>query len=264
MGVKKLKRFTVVLTLLICVAGIIVGNLHWNNKISAKTGKVTNPKAEVEAVEKKPVEEKEPEFLEASKHLPKELQEKIKKSTASNEPINLIIFGSVESDDTWSEKIKNEILAHYGENVFNISIVSTGDKTTLDIINDKTYEELNSEADVILFEPPMLKDNGVVGIDNTLENVQTIIDSWKEANNELILMVQPPNPIYGATYYPQEVTQLKDYIESKDIVYLNHWENWPDLNDDKMKDFLTVNGGPNENGNKVWADYLINYFIASN
>ncbi|MGM0876415.1 MAG: SGNH/GDSL hydrolase family protein [Bacillota bacterium] len=261
-----MEKIFVLVTLIVCGIAIIFGNLHWNNKISAQGKKVTNTVEIVDTAQEMPKDEvKQSEILTYTSNLPEELQEKVKNAASSGKPLQLVIYGSNATsteEGAWPDLLSKELNATYGENVFEITVLSN-DKTTRDLVIEKTYEEINElQPDILLFEPSMLKDNGLIGIINTLENIQTMVVAWQDANEEMTLMIQPSNPIYSATYYPSEVSQLKDYAEKNDIIYLNHWENWPDLEDAKMEDHLTKSNEPNKSGNKVWAEYVINYFIA--
>ncbi|WP_338788258.1 hypothetical protein [Metabacillus sp. FJAT-53654] len=254
-----MKKLLVFLTLILCVAVIIFGNLHWNNKISAQGEKVTSTSKSVPLQEEPEIEIDVEKY---SSNLPKNLQDKVSNATSTGKQLKLVIFGTSDAKGAWSEQFSKELKTTYGENVFEVTILSTGDKTTRDVIKDQSYEGINElNPDILLFEPSMLKDNGHIGIENTLDNIQKMVDSWLEANKDMTLMIQPPNPLYAATYYPIEVSQLMAYAEENEMIYLNHWENWPDLDDVEMKDYLT-DSKANESGNKVWAEYLLNYFVA--
>ncbi|KKI89253.1 hypothetical protein WQ54_27230 [Bacillus sp. SA1-12] len=255
-----MKKLLVIVTLIVCGAAIIFGNIHWKNKISAHGEKEKSNSAAVLTEEESNTGN---DTYLYSKNLPEHLQKKIAEAANTGKPVKLVIYGTSSEKGAWSESFSKELQAAYGEDVFAVTVLSTGDKTTRDLVNDDSFEQVNElQPDILLFEPSMLKDNGVVGISNTLENIQTMIASWKAANQNMTLMIQPPNPLYSATYYPKEVAQLQDYSAENKIIYLNHWENWPDLEDVKMEEYLTEDNKANENGNKIWADYLKEYFIA--
>ncbi|WP_368657995.1 hypothetical protein AB3Z07_24310 [Metabacillus halosaccharovorans] len=116
----------------------------------------------------------------------------------------------------------------------------------------KILTSLNKlNPDVLLFEAPMLKDNGIVGISNTLSNLEKMIESWQAANKELVLIVQPPIPLHAAIYYPGEAQQLQQFMGTKGITYLNYWDNWPEIDSFEMKDYLTDDNKANEEGFSV-------------
>lgn len=254
------KKIFVIATLSTCGAAIIFGNIHWENKISVYDGK---EKIDSAAVITKEESNNSIDTYKYSKDLPEPLQKKINDAANTGKPVKLVIYGTSSEKGAWPDQFSKELKAAYGENLFTVTVLSTGDKTSRDLVNDDSYEEVNElQPDILLFEPSMLKDNGVVGISNTLENIQTMITSWNTSNKDMTLILQPPNPLYSAILYPKEVAQLQDYAEKNNIIYLNHWENWPNLEDNKMEDYLTEEGKANENGNKIWSEYLIKYFIA--
>ena len=271
LGETIVKRVYVLVILILCGAAIIYGNLHWNHKISAQ-GEDKATVKETEEVKEEPKNANENVDVAAyTSNLSEDLQAKIKNAKDSGEPLELIIYGSdATSEETgaWPDLLTKKLIDTYGEDIFKITVISEGTQTSRDIVNERSYEEVsNVNPDVILFEPFMLKDNdGLIGMENTIENIEIMMDSWKTANKDVTILIQPPNPLYNANFYPSQVNDLKEYVENEGIVYLNHWEKWPELDDPKMEDYLSKvddqPSQPNGSGNKVWAEYLIEFFIA--
>ena len=252
------------LTLIICGGAILLGNLHWNKKITAHSESVTNAEGKQKEQEK---ETATPDLSSYAAHLPESVQNKIKTAQTSGQPLQFVIYGSdaaAEEEGTWSTQLKSQLENTYGKKIFQVTILSEGDQTTRDVVKAKSYEKVNElKPDIVLFEPFMLKDNsGLIGMDNTLANIETMMESWKSVNEAVSIMIQPPNPLYSAIYYPKQVDQLQEHAEAYKIIYLDHWEVWPDIEDVKMQSYLTEDNKPNDSGNKLWADFLINYFIA--
>ncbi|WP_258523593.1 SGNH/GDSL hydrolase family protein [Priestia megaterium] len=139
------------------------------------------------------------------------------------------------------------------------------DMTTLKFINNGTYKQiLDEKPDVLLFEPFLLNDNGVVGIDNTLENINVIISHLKDQNSDLVTILQPSAPVYKAENYPNDVKALEKFSKENGYEYLNHWTIWPDYRSKDILTFLaTTPGQPNDDGEKRWAKYLKTYFTNS-
>ena len=124
-------------------------------------------------------------------------------------------------------------------------------------------EVIEEQPDLVLFEPFTLKDNGVVAIDDSLENTSAVIAKIKESLPDTSDPAPPPHPLYHATYYPKQVEALQQFAEDNDIPYLNHWEAWPDQNSEEIKEYISEDSSqPSVKGHQVWADYLIDYFIA--
>ncbi|MDQ0231422.1 SGNH/GDSL hydrolase family protein [Metabacillus malikii] len=266
-----MNKLYVLLTLIICGAAIIFGNLHWNDKISAQGEKASPAQKSVVDKEKNEPVHTQIDVAVLSKNLPENVQKKIKQASETKKPLQFVIYGS-DSTPTekgaWPEQLKNKLIESYGEGIFNLTVISEGAKTTREVIDGEGYKEVSKlKPDIVLFEPFMLKDNNaVVGIPNTLANIEDMLEDWKSVNPEVTVFLQPSNPLFNATFYPVQIKDLQDYAAEQKLPYLNHWENWPKLDDEKMNQYLTKQDDqpsvPSEEGHKIWADYLIEYFVA--
>ncbi|MFB5282752.1 SGNH/GDSL hydrolase family protein [Peribacillus sp. Hz7] len=139
----------------------------------------------------------------------------------------------------------------------------TYDLTSTEFVNQEKQKELiEAKADLILFEPLTLKDNGQVAIDDSHAHISTIIQDVTDANEQTTFVIQPPHPLYNATYYPLQVEALKQYATDNNILYLDHWNSWSDQTSDETKALLTEdNELPNKDGYKLWRTYLEDFFI---
>ncbi len=100
-------------------------------------------------------------------------------------------------------------------------------------------------------------------INESLDHVSSVMDSIKSKNPETVFILQPPHPLYNATFYPNQVKALKNYAEAEGIVYLDHWKAWPDYSTEKIKDYLTKDQSePSVKGHEVWAKFVTDYLIA--
>ncbi|QNG60221.1 SGNH/GDSL hydrolase family protein [Bacillus sp. PAMC26568] len=261
-----MKKVWVILTCMICVIIIMAGNLHWQIKTGSKGAqqvlKLVDSSKEQTESEDAPIKE-EPN---ASKNLPKELAAKIKAAQEGGEPVKFVMYGSETTSsepNAWPILLQNKLNEAYGEQVFEIVILSEIDKTSREVINEGLYKKIiEQNPDLVLLEPFLLKDNGEIGILNTLLNVETMVADIKKQNPEATIMLQPPHPLFGAKFYPKEVDEFKKFAEEKEYLYLDHWINWPKGDDEKLNDYLTEDKKPNDQGNKAWAEYLIGYFVA--
>ncbi|MFC0272248.1 SGNH/GDSL hydrolase family protein [Metabacillus herbersteinensis] len=266
-----MKNLLVLLTIILCAGTIVLGNFHWKSKISAEGEKAaTSGKTEVE-IDK--TEEKNKGFEEIElymSNLPKEIQNKIKSSYEKKKPLHLVIYGSESTSKdpgAWPDLLKQELNSTYGKDTFEVTVLSEEGKTTSDTVNEELYEVVNElQADIILYEPAMLKDNSqLVGTDNTLENIDIILESWSARNENVTILIQPPHPLYNAKFYPKEVEKLREHAEQNDLIYLNHWENWPEIDNEELRGLVTEERNkPSQLGNEVWAGYLGEYFVGGN
>ncbi|WP_079506564.1 SGNH/GDSL hydrolase family protein [Mesobacillus jeotgali] len=257
-----MKHFLTICLTIVCFAILVLGNQHWKEKT-----KVTayEDKSGLYKEEKDEAEHVGTEILSYTKKWPVEAQLSYKRAINDKKPYKILIAGSPalgQQSSGWAYILKDKLKETFHETI--VVSVKIYDLNSTQIIEERKYEELAAEkADLILLEPFILKDNGQVTIENSNENINKIIESIKTANLGAIVLLQPANPLFQAKYYPVQVDSLKEYAESNNITYLNHWDAWPDPQSEDIKKFLIGEPGtPNEKGHQLWADYLIDYFIA--
>ncbi len=255
-----MKIWVNVLALLVLIASLVAGKMYWNHQASEQSAVRPN-KIEGSSY----TEGEEASWKEYAQNLPKSVIAKIEQAEKTKKPMKLVIVGSAPKEKvqkTWGTLLKENLKSTYGEDLMDTQIYEYRDMTTLQFINNGTYKQiLDEKPDVLLFEPFLLNDNGVVGIDNTLENITVIISHLKDQNSELVTILQPSAPVYKAENYPNDVKALEEFSKENGYEYLNHWNVWPDY---RSKDILAFLGGipgqPNSDGEKLWAKCLETYF----
>ncbi|WP_404330382.1 SGNH/GDSL hydrolase family protein [Mesobacillus maritimus] len=259
-----MKRFLVTLLALGCIAVLIVGNKHWKEKtfVAAEKGKQEIP-LEVEEPQVDPES-----FLKLTANWPAQAKENYQLALEENRPFTILIAGSTDalgSDETaWSTIVKKELEQTYGETVQ--VIVKSYDLTSKQFKDKDKLEELIAEKpDVTLLEPFTLMDNGNVMISESHQTIEEIMTGLAEEKPEHVLLLQPPNPLYQANYYPVQVDALQKYADEEKIPYLNHWTAWPNPDKKEIQAYLTKDSQsitPSEKGHQAWAEFVLDYFIA--
>ena len=268
-----LKKALVLVVIVLSVATVITGKIHWNNKLyaTAKTSQAEKPDEQLNtAVDEKQEDESENKIeivKKYSRNLPEEIQTKLMEATQTGIPINFIIAGSDSTPDdstAWPALFKKRLEDTYGKDILTITIKEIGDKTSTQVVQEELYQEIiDLSPDILLLEPFILYDNAnLVPLERRLVNITEILGTIKEEVPEVSILLQPANPLHNARYYPNEVNDLEGYAKENNYTYLNHWEAWPDYQSDEIAEYLDANGAPSEKGHKLWADYLSKYFIA--
>lgn len=263
--------FTSILAI-ICVVILILGNIHWGNKTEIKAENNTASASETPPVNEnteEDIEQADPsqleELLSLATNWPEESQVQLQEALEAKKPFKILFVGSDslgEGENSWPSILEQRLTEAYGGIfTFNTFIY---DLNTKEFIEENKQEELAKEkADLILFEPLVLRDNGEVVIETSLEYIGTIMDDVKSKKPTTTFILQPPHPIYNAGFYNVQVGALQDYAEGNGIPYLNHWEAWPETTSTEIQEYLVTNpSGPNEKGHELWAEHLAKYFIA--
>ncbi|NHM30022.1 SGNH/GDSL hydrolase family protein [Neobacillus terrae] len=267
--------FTIVLGIC-CMVILILGQIHWKESTLVSANKPNSPEEQAfdndtsaPKLKSKEINKKQDSsintYLSMAANWPHQAQESFKKSLIDKKLYKVLIVGSNAintSKGSWSSMVAKQLEETYGKKNMKVT-VRTYDLNSMQFINQKKYLELvNESADLVLFEPFTLNDNGEVVMENSLENLSTFMEAFKQKNPSVAFIIQPPHPLYQAKFYPKQVDALKEYAKQDNITYLDHWPVWPDPNSEEIKSYLLADqSGPNEKGNKVWGDFLLNYFI---
>ena len=263
-----MKKALIALTCIVCILCILAGKLHWEKKIDKTVEDAKSSVQSVHAEERtnSPADENHSDDLsKLTANFPESLSEKVLNAVQEGETISIVAMGSdatVSGEGTWTNRLQQRLNEAYGEGVFQLTVKSYGDDLSIEVVQQQKYEEVaDLKPDILLLEPFVLNDNGLVAIENTLDSVEIIINAVKHASEDAVIMLQPPNPIHNATYYPAQVEALQNYAEEQGIIYLNHWTNWPEQTSEDILNYLNEETNtPNEKGHEVWAEYLAKYF----
>lgn len=262
-----MKRMLVLVVAAATVAILIFGNINWSSKTTIDLNKA-NASETSNGGEKKNLAEEQrmKSLLSFAANWPEAALVRFEEALGNGEEFKILFLGSTalgEGDGSWPELVQQGLVNTYGK-VFRFATLSY-DVTSTTFVEEGLEEEIIAEeADLILFEPLTLKDNGKVVIETSWENTETVMDAVKAAKEDTVFILQPPHPLYNASWYRTQVESLEGFANDSSIPYLNHWEAWPETSDQALNDYLVSDrSAPNEEGHKRWAQYLLDYFIAS-
>ena len=194
---------------------------------------------------------------------PNGIAERYQKKKEAGEALTLTLVGSdltSAEQGSWAKLFTDKMMALYGKDI-SITTTSFGVQTSLKFPKEQSYKDLiKQKSDIVLIEPVLLNDNNeIVPMKDTLYVLDQMITAIKAANPEAIILLQPPNPIYKPQKYAEQVKGLEKYASENEIPYVNHWDAWPDVNSEDIKQYV-AELKPNEKGNTTWADYIFDLF----
>lgn len=263
-----MKKISIVLSILLCGIILIFSYTTWKEKI-ASAGKPAEP-----AIASAPAEELKKEADVVSEEKPaidlqaltagmdSQVQEIFLNRKEQGENVQLLVLGSEAMDKGapgYGELLADALETSYAG--FVETKVMSFDGTSEEFLSSNP--ELGSGYDVVLMEPFTLNNNGIVEIETEHLHIQNVFGEILSNESDAVLVLQPPQPIYGAQFYQTQVGALEEFAESRDYAYINHWEQWPSTEDLTLKEYLTEDSNPNNSGATIWADALIAYFIGS-
>jgi hypothetical protein len=173
--------------------------MHWKQKIATvsteeviATTNIENKK--VQKTDEKTSETKDVPIEEITSYLPAEVATKLIAAKETDDTVEIVIVGSEANtmgNRTWPNIFKEKMHETYGELV-NVSVYDIHNVTTEMVVSDELHmEAVNQNTDIVILEPFMLNDNGSVNIDDTLVNIQTIIEDFKAVKRHIFSCSQP-------------------------------------------------------------------------
>ncbi|KMK77397.1 SGNH/GDSL hydrolase family protein [Alkalihalobacillus pseudalcaliphilus] len=183
----------------------------------------------------------------------------------TNAPLQITFFGSESiyspeyEGNNWPEILIAKLVEEVDESYIDATIISTGDRSNLEITNENYMTEvIDSKPDLLLFEPFMRSDNGIVAIEDSLEYLTLYLEQIESELPEITVVLMPSNPIYNPQLYLTQITELKSYADTNRYLYADHWQAWPDILSEDIQNYYEGKY-TNENGHQVWADYMFTF-----
>ncbi len=258
-----MKQWSILILAIACAAVLWLGNQQWKEKVLVKSDP-TSAATTRGTTEQLP--DNEQDLTAYTSNWPEAAQTLFQRAVAEERSFKILLAGSKalgENDTGWAGQLATELKQTYGEAV-DVSVKSY-DMTSLEFIQANKQAELAAEqADLVLLEPFILMNNGEVDNDQAVEHYSMIIAAILAAKPDAVVLLQPANPLSNARFYPRQVEALKAYADTNGLDYLDHWQAWPETEAERLQ--LLADGDPsfpNEAGHKLWAAYLIDYFIAN-
>ncbi len=269
-----MKHLLIIVLAIGCGVILFLGNAHWNERTGLSTQKTEletkesgsnteASKAEAPSNTSKITLE---EFEILSKNWPDAAKKQFELSLQKEAPFKIVLAGSEAlGNDTngWAQLTKAELEKAYGTDSLEV-VIQTYNGTSMDFSAENKAKELAAlKPDLILLEPLTLNDNGEVRIEDSHTHISNWIETVRAENPEAVFIIQPPHPIYQASYYPVQVEELKKYTETNEVPYLDHWTAWPDPQGEEILGYLSEEGDvPNKEGHLLWSKFVNEYLIS--
>lgn len=251
-----MKKISLILLSVLGLALIIYGKSQYDNKIANSTQK------KVETVEVVNTE-----LVDLTENMSNEVKKLVLEKIEQEEKIHILFVGSdaIMTGDAenlpWPLRVKESLDKLYGEGIFEMEVINFKNISTNHLIESEAYKSIYTKhRDIVLFEPLLLNDNGFVKIEDSLANINMVLDAIVAESPQSHVILQPANPIQGADTYRNQVEKLQDFAEENGIEYFSHWEMWPAA--DKLEGYLNGNY-PNNEGQEIWANYVTGYFAGN-
>jgi lysophospholipase L1-like esterase len=260
-----MKNFLTILLGIACIAILYYGHSYWNQRIAlaSNTAPSTSNHTLSEITIKN--EDRYIDLPELTKNWPASSVDKFEQTLNEKKAFKVLFVGSTSIGSENSgvfPLVKKRLIETFGEKNIQVEVMTFNSNST-QLVNNKEQEDIATEkADLIVLEPFILMNNGVVLINDTLVNTTKIMDDITAKNPETSFILQPSYPLYKAKIYPKQVEELKKFAIKNDITYLDHWSAWPDPNTEAIKDYLLPDqSAPSDKGYELWSESILQFLI---
>ncbi|EIM05702.1 hypothetical protein A1A1_14744 [Planococcus antarcticus DSM 14505] len=260
----KLYKIGAVIAVIICVIALVFSYLTWQDKLENVLDKPEEASAQTGDTAKQQPKtvpgDNSVNVEELAGNMDPQVSELLLERTSSDDSLQMLIAGSeaLESGQPgYAERLQSSIEEAYG-NFIEVDVVTVG-RTSEFLVN----VDLSAGYDLVLLEPMTLMNNDRIAIEQEREHIKAFESAMSTQVEDAVLVLHPPQPIYGAGYYLAQVTALEEFAATTGYAYIDHWSAWPDTDDESLQDYLTEDGLPNDQGAELWAERLETYFIAN-
>lgn len=260
----KLYKVGAILAVIICLVVLVFSYLSWQDKLENVLDKPEEANAQSSDKAEKETEtatnDNSVNMEELTATMDPQVQALFSARNSEGGSVKMLIAGSaaLESGEPgYAEQLENSLEEAYG-NFVETDIVSI-EGTSESLAN----VDLSAGYDLVLLEPLTLMNNDRIAIEQEREHIKEFDAAVTAEVEDAVLVLHPPQPIYGAGYYLAQVTALDEFAATNGYAYIDHWSVWPETDDALLKDYLTEDGLPNNKGAQVWAEELQAYFIAN-
>lgn len=265
------------LVVIACVVMLAISYLSWNERVEEAAAEPANrpikqeqPEGENEEEAKseentdaadKPPAPSGDDLSNLTANLPESTVEMLMARMDAGEPVQLLAIGSSSFEapanqlaealnDSYRGWIETDVQAFSG----------TSESFMKDGIGEIDWDK---GFDLVVYEPFTLNNNGLVVIEDEHEDALEVRGRVLKEVEDASFFITPPQPIHEPNYYMTQINALHNFVESRDIPFIDHWDQWPDVSSDDMLEYVNDQYEPTDKGIDAWAESLKAYFIAS-
>ncbi|MFC7365203.1 MULTISPECIES: hypothetical protein [Bhargavaea] len=271
------KGLVTVLVLIACIALLAFSYLSWNAKVKEAGAEPVNrpikqeqPADETDqaegSTEDKKSEDKAAgpspdELTGLTANLPESTVEMLMSRLGEGKTVQLLAVGS-SSFEAPANQLADALSEAYDGWIE--TDVQTFDGTS-EAFMDESFGDIDWDKgyDLVIYEPFTLNNNGLVVIEDEQEDALEVRRQALEEVEDAAFFITPPQPIHEPQYYLTQINSLHQFVESRDIPFIDHWDQWPDVDSDDMLEYVNDQYEPTDQGVEAWAESLKSYFIAS-
>jgi hypothetical protein len=263
-----MKSFLFYTSIVTAIALTIAGHFYYQQKLNTIAEESVIFSSNFETAE--PAAEPEQKTTSEASNEVSGLLKEWTETLEADDALAVTIFGStsVTNDQdqakSWPTLFEATVNSTYQDDASIVTTIVDVDRTASTTVLGENYiqDVVESNPDILLFEPFILNDNSAgIRIEDSLEALSIMLERFKRELPDTTILLMPANPIYGANFYLTQIEQLESFASEQDYLYVDHWGNWPSIDDSDLNNYIE-NGRPTEEGHVLWAEAIVEYVTA--
>ena len=239
----------------VCIVVLVAGQIHWSDKIE----QVSTTRAI--AMEKKMDTNEKLPFRDVTDT---QLKETMEWAAWDHSSARILIagFDSLGTEDSGLAEHLNKALEDSFGDAVTVNLLQYAGNSIDFSAENKVGDYVDFKPDVLIYNPLLHNSNGVEDATMTTNDmIDTVLGALQAENKHLYTILTPPYPIYGSSYDPHEIDDLKEYAKKQNLAYVNHWSEWPEHQKEEIKNYLNDAQNPlNKESTEIWADEILKLF----
>ncbi|RYM05888.1 hypothetical protein EWH99_04480 [Sporolactobacillus sp. THM7-7] len=255
--VSNLKKFWLIVVIILCLAVIIGGRFYWNYKIDHTSMSAVQTGSDVIAGGSSESVESGKNIKAHIENLPKSMQKAAEEAETEDGQVQVILIGD-KNAEALATQLQEKMDQTFGDLFFKVTGRDMGKSTSLELNHAKLsdlFQNVNGKPDAVIYTPPVYNDDHQVSTDDT----NTVISLFEEKVHvtypDAAFFVSPPSYSPERPYINERIDDMETYAKEQKIQYLDYLSKWPK---GEKRSQLVGNDGEtmNKSGQKIWMDYI--------
>lgn len=275
-----MRTFLFFIVAALCIGVLVMGNLHWQSKLTAAGIEGKEEQEKIQLREKE-AREARIQSLDPNLHPSQTLIDYLLYKALTQQHVVIAVVGSdgaagsgaSHPANTWPELLEKGLRAEFPE-LENLRFIARGYEgyTTTDFINSgKINDIIPEQPDLVIFETALLNNyHQSIGLEQTVNEMETLVSSLQMGLPNAKIILLSPNPIINSENknnlkqtYLDYVNASTEKIMEKKWSYINsHEKILTKIDEDNivLADIMTSDRlHLNDGGHSLWFQIIMDF-----
>lgn len=247
-----MKKFVLVLAIILCVVSIIGGKIYWNHRIQ-QISKTSQAASDLTAGLQLNDSSNLP-IVKQIKKLPKSLQKAALKAYKTSGQVRIAWVGD-HSAQTDATLLQTSLDNTFGSSFFVVTPIDLGTANSLQfnqVKTDKLFKAISGKPDAVIYMPIIYNDDHQVGTNDTATVTGYFQKKVKTSYPNAAFFAVMPNPSSQLTYMSDRIRSIEATLQKQKITTINPFSKLP--KGTSLKKLLGSDGRTlSSKGQDVWT-----------